>query len=121
LVAVNIGRWVRDRRWWLTIVPPYVALAAVFALGAGVYETKADQAHLRVEQAVIAADLAAERALDAQEEADELARETRRSCLDRQQARADVDEVFRTIGAALPPRIALQIITLLAERPPIEC
>ena len=32
MAAVNLSRWVKDRRWWLTIVPPYVALAVTTAV-----------------------------------------------------------------------------------------
>jgi predicted nucleic acid-binding Zn-ribbon protein len=119
--VTSVARWVRSSRWWLTIVPPYVAIIAVAAVGLGVYRTQAAQAELRARDAVLAADLAAETAAEAQEETVELEREAERSCEDRKAARADVDDVFRTIGAALPPRIALQIQELLSDRPPIIC
>jgi hypothetical protein len=113
--------WFAERRGFFGVLVPYVALSAVIVVGAGVYETKADQAELRVHQAQLAADLAAETAREAQEEAEELEREATQSCLARQEARADVDEVFRTIGAALPPTIAVRIAALLAARSPITC
>jgi len=121
MAAVNLSRWVKDRRWWLTIVPPYVALAVTTAVGFGIYRTQAEQADLAAKQAIIAADLAHERALNAQEETEELEREAKRSCEDRKAAREDVDDMFRTIAAALPPRIAVQMAALLADRPPITC
>ena len=113
--------WFARHRGLIGVLIPYVAMCATFVVGLGVYKTQVEQAQLRSRQAALAADLAAERARDAEREASALAGAARQSCLDRQAARADVDEVLRTIGAALPPRVALQIAALLASRPPIDC
>ena len=118
---MSVFGWLWARRGWFAVVVPYLALFATVVVALGVLDAKADANELRTQQAKIAAELAAEHAMEAQEETAELEREAARSCQDRQQARSDLDEVLRLMTSAIPPRIAVAINAKLAEREPIEC
>jgi hypothetical protein len=99
---------------WLAIVIPYVALAIAVVAIIGVYTTRADQAEVRATAAQLRADVADDRAQRALEL-------TAASCLDRQTARLDGDEILLTIAAALPPQVGETLRNLIAARPPINC
>jgi hypothetical protein len=106
--------WIARRKVWLAIVVPYVALAISVVAVIGVYTTRADQAELRATAAQLRADTAndrAQRALELQAA----------SCLDRQQARQDGDEILLTIAAALPVATGETLRNLISARPPIDC
>lgn len=113
--------WLWDRRGWIAVVVPYVAVCASVVVALGVLSAKSDAAEVKAGQAVIAAELAEEKARSIAHDNAELQREQAQSCADRRQARDDLVEVLRLISTGLPARIAAQMAVQVAALKPIEC
>lgn len=123
VIAMSEPAAVSRRSWWdrhkarVLIVVPFVALSIAAVALVTSQQTRAEQAEVKAEQAAV-------RVRQAQLQIDLNEAAIKQSCIDRQQARRDGDEILLTIAAGLmatSPRIGEQLKDLIEARPPIEC